>query len=50
MNPCTLSVALNVAAFAAVLTGFAAGLSVGWPLIVAGFLTWALARTQLKKC
>ncbi len=50
MNPCKLSIALNVAAFAAVFSGFAAGPPIGWPLVAAGFLAWALARAQLKKC
>ncbi len=50
MNPCRLSVMLNVAALVAVSAGFAAGLPIGLPLVAAGFLAWALARAQLKKC
>ncbi len=50
VNPCRLSVTLNVAALVAVLAGLAAGLPVGLPLVAAGFLAWALAKTQLKKC
>ena len=50
MNPCRLSVMLNVVAFAALLAGPAAGLPGGLPLVAAGFVAWALARTQLKKC
>jgi hypothetical protein len=49
MNPCRLSVALNVVAFVAVSAGFVAGPPIGWQLVAVGFLTWALARAQLKK-
>jgi hypothetical protein len=49
MSPCTLSVALSVAAFAAVLAGFAVGLP-GPPLLAAGFAVWLLARAQAKRC
>ena len=47
MNLCALSVVLSIAAFAAVLIGFATGLP-GLPLVVVGFAAWA--RTQFKRC
>ena len=44
------AVVLNVAAFAALLAGFAAGPPAGLPLAAAGFVAWALAKAQLEKC
>jgi hypothetical protein len=50
VNPCGLSAALNVVALATLLAGLAAGLPGGLPLVAAGFVAWALARAQLKRC
>jgi len=50
MSPCGLFVTLNAVALVAVSAGYVVGPPVGWPLVATGFLAWALAREQLKKC
>jgi len=50
MSPCGLFVALNVVALVALSAGLAVGSPGGLPLVATGFIAWALARTQLKKC
>jgi hypothetical protein len=50
VSPCKLSVALNVAAFAALSAALVAEPPGGLALAAAGLIVWALAKTQLKKC